>query len=189
MQFIQRELNFLNNKECNSYINTFEKSDSSLKYSSTLPNNIKKALNIYFNPSMMENPINRMNWQYLAGSLILKLNQYLHESYAPTYPGLNYADKLTAGPFNMQKYEPGEGFYEWHAERSTHPQNFNRVLAWMIYLNDVEKGGTEFQHQNHIEEAVAGKLLVWPSDWTHSHRGVISNDQTKYILTGWYVIQ
>lgn len=187
MQFIKREFNFLNTKERNSYINTFEKSD--LKYKSTLPEEIKKSSQISFYPAMMENPITRMHWQNLASNLVLKLNQYLYESYAPSYPGLNYADKLTAGPFNMQKYEPGEGFYAWHSERGSNPQNMNRVLAWMIYLNDVEEGGTEFQHQNHTESAEAGKLLVWPADWTHSHRGIVSTKETKYILTGWYILQ
>lgn len=186
MQFIQRQLNFLSEKECNLYINTFEKSN--LKHKSSLPKEIKKSSQISFHPAMMDNPISRMHWQNLASNLIKRLNQYLLETYAPLYPGLNYADKLTAGPFNMQKYEPGEGFYAWHSERSTNPQNFNRVLVWMIYLNDIEKGGTEFQHQNHTEEAEAGKLLVWPSDWTHSHRGVISETETKYILTGWYIL-
>ncbi len=185
MQFIQRKDNFLSKEECKLYIDTFEKSD--LKYKSSLPEEIKRSSQISFYPTMMENPITRMHWQELANNLIIKLNQYLRETYAPSYPGLNYVDRLAAGPFNMQKYEPGEGFYAWHSERSTNPQNLNRVLAWMIYLNDLEQGGTEFQHQNHIEEAEAGKLLIWPSDWTHSHRGIVSESKTKYILTGWYV--
>jgi hypothetical protein len=56
----------------------------------------------------------------------------------------------------------------------------------MIYLNDVEDGGTEFMKQKHTEKAEAGKLIIWPADWTHAHRGEVSTTKTKYILTGWF---
>ena len=36
-------------------------------------------------------------------------------------------------------------------------------------------------------EAECGLTLIWPSDWTYTHRGVVSNSHTKYIITGWYV--
>jgi len=26
---------------------------------------------------------------------------------------------------------------------------------------------------------------MWPSDFTHTHRGIISKTKEKYILTGW----
>jgi hypothetical protein len=57
----------------------------------------------------------------------------------------------------------------------------------MIYLNDVtDGGGTEFYHQNLIFQPVKGKALIWPSDWTYTHRGIPSPTQDKYILTGWF---
>jgi hypothetical protein len=57
----------------------------------------------------------------------------------------------------------------------------------MIYLNTVkDRGETEFYYQHHFESAVEGKLVIWPSDWTHLHRGVPSPTETKYVLTGWF---
>jgi hypothetical protein len=57
----------------------------------------------------------------------------------------------------------------------------------MVYLNTVDdQGGTQFYYQNHIEKPEQGKLLIWPSDWTHLHRGVASPTEKKYIFTGWY---
>ena len=56
----------------------------------------------------------------------------------------------------------------------------------MTYLNDVDDGGTEFMHQNIITPAVKGLTLIWPADWTHAHRGVISKTKEKYIITGWF---
>jgi hypothetical protein len=88
--------------------------------------------------------------------------------------------------FNIQRYLPTEGYYGWHTENSG-LECCPRILAWMIYLNNVtDGGGTEFFFQNKITKAERGKLLIWPSDWTHYHRGEISNTQIKYIATGWF---
>jgi hypothetical protein len=88
--------------------------------------------------------------------------------------------------FNIQKYEPNEGFFGWHCERAGNKYS-DRLLVWMIYLNDLtDRGETEFFYQQHFETPERGKLLIWPSDWTHLHRGVPSPTQTKYILTGWF---
>jgi hypothetical protein len=80
---------------------------------------------------------------------------------------------------------PGEGFYEWHCERGGYPAS-HRVLVYMTYLNDVENGGTEFKFQKIKIDAKKGLTLIWPSDFTHTHRGIISNEEEKYIITGWF---
>ena len=85
---------------------------------------------------------------------------------------------------NIQKYLPSEGFYKWHFERSG-PELTYRTLVFMTYLNDVPDGGTEFFHQGITTEAKKGLTVIWPTDWTHIHRGVISQTTTKYIATGW----
>ena len=56
----------------------------------------------------------------------------------------------------------------------------------MTYLNDVEDGGTEFYYQGLKTKAEKGLTLIWPSDFTHTHRGIISNTKEKYIATGWF---
>ena len=57
----------------------------------------------------------------------------------------------------------------------------------MMYLNDVtDNGETEFLHQNLKIIPEKGKLVIWPSDWTHTHRGITSTTQEKYIITGWF---
>ena len=64
-------------------------------------------------------------------------------------------------------------------------ENPQRILAWMIYLNDAECG-TEFPYQDITLEAKAGRLALWPAAWTHPHKGVTPNIGNKYIATGWY---
>ena len=58
----------------------------------------------------------------------------------------------------------------------------------MTYLNDVKNGGTEFLYQNELnqKDAEQGLTLIWPAHWTHTHKGIISDEQEKYIITGWY---
>jgi prolyl 4-hydroxylase len=87
----------------------------------------------------------------------------------------------------IQHYKPGEGFYAWHCERSgTIDPVCNRHLVWMTYLNDVtDDGGTEFFHQQVKVKPETGLTLIWPTDWTHAHRGITSQSQNKYIITGW----
>ena len=85
--------------------------------------------------------------------------------------------------FNIQHYEPGEGYHGWHTERSAGRQN--REYVFMTYLNDVPDGGTEFYYQELITEAKKGKTLIWPAHYTHIHRGQISKTAEKYIATGW----
>ena len=85
---------------------------------------------------------------------------------------------------SFQFYKPQQGFKKWHNERS----NLNvssRLLVFMTYLNTVEDGSTDFYYQKLSSPAKKGLTLIWPSDWTHTHKGQISNNE-KYIITGWF---
>lgn len=123
-----------------------------------------------------------------AFELYKKYLKYLDEgmrAYSQTYPmfNLNYPIKETEG-VNFQHYKPTEGFKVWHAERLCSMKSL-RVMVFMTYLNDVDNGGTEFYHQNLKVNAEKGLTLLWPSDWIHTHRGIITKKQNKFILTGW----
>jgi hypothetical protein len=92
--------------------------------------------------------------------------------------------------FNIQKYKPGEGFTNLHCERGSgaFPCS-NRFLVFMTYLNDVQvSGGTEFPDQDRCYLARKNTTLIWPSDWTHPHKGVAAPNEEKYIITGWFTI-
>lgn len=85
----------------------------------------------------------------------------------------------------IQYYRPGGGFKFEHFER-TGKATANRQLTFMTYLNDVSQGGgTRFVYQDLVVSARKGKTLIWPTDFTHTHVGVVSNSQKKYIITGW----
>jgi hypothetical protein len=89
---------------------------------------------------------------------------------------------------NIQYYRPTAGYKEWHTERiGRQLPGAVRHLAFMTYLNDVDdEGGTEFYYQGIKAQPRKGLTLIWPVDWTHLHRGVVSPSQEKYIITGWF---
>ena len=85
----------------------------------------------------------------------------------------------------IQKYNPNEGYDTWHCERNG-IENNNRCFAFMSYLNDVSDGGTEFLYQDLNIPAEKGLTLIWPSDWTHTHRDVLVENDCKYLITGYF---
>ena len=89
---------------------------------------------------------------------------------------------------SLQHYKPKGGYHRYHFERSADFKPIStRHLVFMTYLNTVtDKGGTEFYHQEITTDAVEGNTVIWSSDWTHTHRGVPSPTQDKYIITGLY---
>jgi len=87
--------------------------------------------------------------------------------------------------FNIQYYKPKGGYKVWHSERQTKSSS-QRLLVFMTYLNDVEDGGTQFYYQKLKSPAKKGLTLIWPAEWTHTHKGQISRKNEKYIVTGWY---
>jgi hypothetical protein len=93
---------------------------------------------------------------------------------------------------NFQKYTQGTGgYHHWHSEHFPHPvdieqKSLHRVLLWLIYLNDVEKGGeTEFFYQQAKIKATKGSLVLAPCGFTHTHRGCIPESSDKYVLASW----
>ena len=89
--------------------------------------------------------------------------------------------------FNLQYYKPGGGYHLWHCERQSSSRSSTyRHLVWMIYLNDVPDGGTEWFHQDLYVPAKKGRVVIWPADWTHHHRGRKSDTSEKLIATGWF---
>jgi prolyl 4-hydroxylase len=108
--------------------------------------------------------------------------------YTEKYPKCNfYAPYSDMEMINIQHYTPGQGFHAWHTERSSgRPRISARHLVFLTYLNDVtDDGETEFFHQKLKVKPEKGLTIIWPTDWTFTHRGVTSPTQEKYVATGW----
>ena len=98
---------------------------------------------------------------------------------------LNNADNHKIYFNKVQRTVPGQGYHVWHFESSTRDTS-NRLLAYILYLNDVEEGGeTEFLYQAKRVKPEAGTLVIFPASFTHAHRGNPPLSGSKYIMTGW----
>jgi len=135
---------------------------------------------------------------FLHASTVLKLGcghlvrNFLDKFWEAAYPAysnhfsiLKESDSHKIHYIKLQKTRPGEGYHLWHHE-SSQRSNADRILFFIVYLNSIEDGGeTEFLYYRKRIKPVAGKLLMCPGYFTHTHRGNPPLNEDKYILTGW----
>ena len=171
---------FIKDKVCDDLIkyfnNTNEKGPGStyIYHHSKIDKKIKDSIETSFFPDSVG-----QEWNNYKIELQKVLNLYTKK-----YPESAKVHRFTlVEGANLQYYKPGGGYFKWHAERTG---KSNRHLVWMTYLNDLDDGGTEFKHQKIKLPAKKGLTVIWPTDWTHVHRGIISKTQDKYIITGWF---
>ena len=166
---------------CDELIEYYNKSDNKQKglatVNKTVNESVKKCNEILINP---ENSI---------------LNEYLlnlrnvTSKYINKYEWCNKQNPWSILEYiKIQHYQPNEGYFVYHNERDYYSlSNLTRHLVWITYLNDVEDGGeTEFLYQNIKIKPKKGLTIIFPADWTHTHRGITSKTQEKYIITGWF---
>lgn len=88
----------------------------------------------------------------------------------------------------VQRTPPGGGFSQWHFEQGGTRETARRWGVWMLYLNDVNKGGkTDFPNQDLSVTPKKGTMVIWPAAYTHPHRSAPDLEEWKYIVTGWLV--
>jgi len=103
--------------------------------------------------------------------------------YIEKYKILNNVQTHSILDIKIQKTKPEEGYPLWHCENmSLHDRN--RIMSFILYLNTVEDGETEFLDQRLKIKPEEGKLVIWPAVYTHVHKGNSPKDN-KYIITGW----
>jgi hypothetical protein len=107
-------------------------------------------------------------------------------NYLEEFPYLKSRKDWFTGTVLLQKTSPSEGYHTWHCEDGSY-SDVSRMVAWMIYLNDVEEGGeTEFLYQRIRIKPKKNMAVIWPGSFTHLHRGNPPLKGDKYILTGWF---
>ena len=125
-------------------------------------------------------------YDYLDSYILPALNYGLSQ-YKQKYPFIDNgidAWNIEDG-FNIQKFDgKEEGYFAQHCEAGA-LRTCNRILVWMIYLNDA-KCGTRFYYPTRDVKAKKGRLVLWPAGWTHPHSGITPNKGEKYLMTGWY---
>ena len=111
------------------------------------------------------------------------------EQYIKLYSHVNGYSKFDiVENYNIQWYPKSGGFKEWHFESASNV-DMSRVLVFMTFLNDVPDGGTMFKYQDMTIPAKKGLTVIWPTGFTHTHKGQISHTSEKLIVTGWWSLK
>ena len=84
--------------------------------------------------------------------------------------------------FYIKKTLPGKG-YIWHTDNTYSIDSNGRVITYILYLNTVEEGWTQFATGEQVAPEL-GKILMFPATWSYTHQGYPPK-QTKYIMVGW----
>ncbi len=153
-----------------------EKNDSACNLS---PENL---MNVWQANDYIEE-INNINISYQ--NFIKIYLQSCYNIYNDKYYTLETLSRHDLIHIKLQKTSPGEGYHIWHTEYDKSCPY--RILAVIVYLNDVEEGGeTEFLFQHKRIKPKAGTALIFPAYFTHPHRGNPPLSNNKYILSSWY---
>tara|TARA_R100001129_G_scaffold101382_1_gene69386 strand:+ start:331 stop:933 length:603 start_codon:yes stop_codon:yes gene_type:complete len=177
---------YIDTKICDEIFNSFKKTPDVFKQQGVTGYQDKVVFNKKIKNSL-EITISTDNENYPLNKYKDELQKCL-EKYQEKFPEVaNQLEKFNIAPsgYNIQHYPVGGGFGKWHCERTGLIES-NRILVFMTYLNDVPDGGTFFKYQNLKLPAKKGLTIIWPVDWTHTHKGEISNKHEKCIITGWY---
>jgi len=101
------------------------------------------------------------------------LTHYLNEAVREYYEMFESLKRISirSNRMKLQRTLKGGGYHIWHFEAMTQ-QTSDRVLAWTIYLNDVEEGGeTEFLYQSKRVKSKKGEICIFPANYLYTHRG------------------
>lgn len=123
----------------------------------------------------------------IASEVNVALDECLRQ-YIDSYPSIGMM-RFYSNVVKVQRTPPKGGFHQWHCEKGSY-ESVARVLVWMVYLNDLPEGEgtTEFIEQGAILQPKKGTVVLFPSAWTHTHRGNPVYSDDKYIATGWYYL-
>ena len=176
---------YINEKTCDEIRESFKKIPTPFKEEGLAGKKNKKLVNKKVKESL-DITVSSSNKNYPLNKYAAELQNCL-EKYQNKFTEVKELQKfnLSRGGYNIQSYPVGGGFKKWHCER-TGLLNTDRILVFMTYLNDVSDGGTYFKYQKLRIPAHKGLTIIWPSDWTHTHKGQISKKYEKYIVTGWF---
>ena len=111
-----------------------------------------------------------------------------YAKYSEEFDILNDFKTHSVDEIKGQITKSGQGYHIWHPEILS-ANDSNRILSYILYLNDVDEGAeTEFLYYKKRVAPKQGRLLLFPAHFTHTHRGNTNlAEHNKYILTGWFV--
>ena len=109
------------------------------------------------------------------------VSQYKHDCSIVQH---QWPDYFAWEELRLKRYLPnGKDEFRPHVDAVDRKSSI-RFLAFFIYLDDNEQGGTHFPQMLNppISPCKKGSMLMFPSLWTHLHAGLKPIQKPKYIL-------
>ncbi|MES1146895.1 MAG: 2OG-Fe(II) oxygenase [Solimonas sp.] len=131
--------------------------------------------------------INEGIWQPIFQAIHPRIQACISH-YLSRSPILQSFDLQMTG-YKIQMYPKHEGYFLWHADSAGKGAE-SRVVAMILYLNDVERGGeTAFYHQDIKITPKSGNLMLFPAGWNYMHCGHVPESNNKYIIQSFIKIK
>jgi len=134
-----------------------------------------------------------LQWDYLWNELETHFADGLTSAisiYKQHYRHLDEWTEISDTGFQVQRYPMNFGYYRPHVDSfpSRNSPVVDRVLACVIYLNDVHYGGeTNFPLHGVKVTPRAGRIVLFPAVWTHLHESCVPISGDKWIISTFIV--
>jgi hypothetical protein len=181
MDFIKIYPNVLGLETCKALIDLFEQNNS-IQASPiisaaglSIEHQVRRSSGMILTPETAGVHYDALNAAYVQA----------YQKYQVAYALLKRVTRIANEVFTLVRYKDNSEHYGWHVDGADAGSRY-RFVSGVCYLNDVKKGGeTEFRIQGKKIKPQAGAILLFPSGWTHEHRGLPPESNPKYIITTW----
>lgn len=104
------------------------------------------------------------------------------------------APNLNLTGMRIQRYHRNAGYYREHCDGTPWfppgPDGSIRILAMVVYLNTVKNGGgTVFTDHGYTSDAVAGRVVIFPTTWQYPHMGAVPLSGDKWIISSFVTVR
>jgi hypothetical protein len=108
----------------------------------------------------------------------------LIRAYQEKFPAINLTkDMWRLEYFKFKEFPAGKHYDSWHQEHTI--DNPHRIACVIVYLSD-HNCGTEFFHGDTVLSK-KGRGVIFPTFWTHTHKGQICPDNKSRFIMNAYV--
>jgi hypothetical protein len=133
-----------------------------------------KQINLFQHKDVWQKHIDTIVQLFLAG-----VKQYKDECKIKDL--VQWPENYGFEEFRMKRYEPNQGRFDLHTDVNN-MKSAKRFLAFFIYLNSGDDGGTRFPDLDIDVPRIEGSMLMFPPLWTYPHIGLMPLKAPKYII-------